>query len=97
MAPEGLGPTPPEGTTEPVAAGAVQAGVVAPMGPPGITVDWTASEVSVSQGVEEAAGAVQAGVVAPWEGATGDSPVGLAGTETVSEAELPGTPGMTVD
>jgi hypothetical protein len=76
MAPEGwpagwLGAAP-EGTTELVTAGAVQAGVVAPsegptgdspVGLAGITVDWTVSEVSVSQGVEEAAGAVQAGVV----------------------------------
>jgi hypothetical protein len=57
------------------------------LGTPGMTVDWTTSEVSVSQGVEEAAGAVQAGVVA--------SPVGLAGTE--ADPELLGTPGMTVD
>ena len=69
-----------------------------PLGPPGMTVEWTVSEVSVSQGVELEAGADQAGVEettgveAPSEGSTGDSPVGvgLAGTETVWDPEWPG-------
>ena len=110
--PEGTGPVatgvPVGATPEGVSAGAVPVGTAGTvtvwepdsLGPPGITVELTISEVSVSQGVVLAAGPVTTGVPVgetPVGVSAGAVPVGTAGTVTVWEPDSLGPPGITVE
>ena len=110
--PEGAGPVttgvPVGATPEGVSAGAVPVGTAGTvtvwepdsLGPPGMTVELTISEVSVSQGVVLAPGTLATGVPVgetPVGVSAGAVPVGTAGTVAVWEPDSLGPPGITVE